>query len=166
MRAVALTLSALLLTTPAIAQDADLPVEACAAAVGTFLLSDATDTDEATTRSLFLLTNGGHAEFVDSGQWGGNGYAPFSDALGSWVCLSEAGENPQLRAVVLDFTFAEEGDQQIGRLDIEGTFDLDTGQLTLTALLSFFPLDGDPLTGPADDAEPFTVVGQKITAPQ
>ena len=166
MRAPLMALAALLLTTPAIAQDPELPVQACADAVGTFLLADAPEGGAITTRSLFLLTNGGHAMFVDSGQWGAGGYAPFSDALGSWVCLSEAGETPSFRAVVIDFTFPAEGEQQIGRLDIEATFDPDSGLLTLTALLSFFPLDGDPLAGPASDAEPFTITGRKITVPE
>ncbi len=164
MRVPAFLIATALLAAPAMAQDAELPVHACGAAIGTFLLSDAPDGGEITTRSLLLLTNGGHAEFVDSGQWGGDGYAPFSDALGSWVCLSAEGEDPHFRAVVLDFTFPDERAQQIGRLDIEGTLDLGTGALTVTALLSFFPIDGDPLAGPADDADPFTITGVKITA--
>lgn len=163
MRIPALLIASAILATPAMAQDAELPVHACGAAVGTFLLSDAPNGGEITTRSLLLLTNGGHAEFVDSGQWGGEDYAPFSDALGRWECLSAEGEDPRFRAVVLDFTFPDEGPQQIGRVDMEGTYDLATGELTVTALLSFFPLDGDPLAGPAENADPFTITGVKIT---
>lgn len=164
MRMAGLGFTALLLSTPAIAQPSDLPVEACAEAVGTFLLADMPG-EGIPDRTLFLLTNGGHAIFVNSGQWGSEDYAPFSDALGSWICLSEAGEPPAFRAVVIDFTAPAEGGQQVARVDIDGTLDAD-GTMTLSMRLSFFPLEGDPLAGPADDAEPFTIVGERVTVPE
>lgn len=161
----AMMLSALLLPAPAIAQDAELPVHACAAAVGTFLTGDASAGVETSSRSLIALTNGGHVMFVDSGQRGGPEYAAFSDGLGRWQCLSSQGEDPRLHAVLLDFTFPEDGDQEIGRVDFEGTVDPATGELTATATLSFFPLDSDPLTAEPSRSEQFTLSGRKIDVP-
>jgi hypothetical protein len=167
MRAPALMLSALpLLATSAMAEDTELPVHACAAAVGTFLLRDAPKGGDTLNRSLIALTNGGHVMFVDSGERGEHGYPPFSNGLGRWRCLSKQGENPRLRAIILDFTFPMEGKQEIARLDLQGTVDLTSGKLTATTTLSFFPLDSDPFSAqvPAG-AQQFTVTGQKIIVP-
>jgi hypothetical protein len=144
------------------AQDTELPGEPCSAAVGTFVLTDVRDDGEPGSRSLLMLTYGGNAEFVSAAQRGGDDYAPFSDALGQWACLSEEGENPRIRVVVLDFTFPDDGEQQMAHVDFEGTLDVDTGQLILAALLSFFPMYGDVLDGPAADADPYTTIGQKV----
>lgn len=162
MRKSAVMVSILLLATPAMAQESE-PLGACADAVGTFLLSDAHE-GEITSRTLFRLSSDGAATFVDSGQWGSDDYEPFSDALGSWVCLSGPGEALAFRAVVIDFTAPAEGGQTVARVDIDGTLDPDTGMMTLWAALSFFPFDGDPLVGPVEGADPFTLTGQRITA--
>jgi hypothetical protein len=163
MRALALLLSALLLSAPAMADDPELPVQACAAAVGTYVLRVAPKGEETRTRSLLALTNGGHVMFIDSGQRGEPGYAPFSDGLGRWRCLSEQGEKPRLRAIVLDFTFPVEGDQEIARVDLEGTFDPSSDTLKATATLFFLPLDSDPLSAAAPTSgDHFNVDGRKI----
>jgi hypothetical protein len=59
----------------------------------------------ADTIGTFLLRNvaeEGHVIFVDAGERDEAGFAPFSDGLGRWSCLSRQGEPPRLRAVILD----------------------------------------------------------------
>ncbi len=169
MRSLAILISSLLLVSPAMAEDPELPVQACAGAVGTFLTQDTQqggDGDPVIARSLIALTNGGHVIFVDSGERGEPGYAPFSDGLGRWRCLSKEGESPKLRAIILDFTLPIEGGREIARLDLEGTVDASSGTLTATATLSFYPLEGDPLTGGATgNGGQFVVIGHKVVAP-
>lgn len=162
MRIPALLLSVALLASPAIAQDAALPGEICPAAVGTFVLTDVREDGEPGSRSLLMLTYGGTAEYVSAAQNGDADYAPFSDALGQWTCLSEEGENPRIRVVVLDFTFPDAGEQQMARVDLEGTLERDIGRVIFSAKLSFFPMYGDVLDGPAADGDPYTTIGEKI----
>lgn len=165
MRTPVLFLSAFLLATPALAQEGGPAGDACADLVGTYLLTDRAGDGAINSRTLFRLSRDGAATFVDSGQWGTDYYAPFSDALGSWVCLSEAGEATSFRAVVIDFTAPAEGGQTIGRVDMEGTLDA-SGMMIVSALLSFFPLADDPLAGPAEDADPFAITGERIAVPE
>lgn len=166
MRVIAILVSALFVSAPALADDSELPVKACADAVGTFLFSDAPTGSTTTSRSLIALTNGGHVMFVDSGEAGEPGYAPFSDGLGRWRCLSQPGEDPRLRAVILDFTFAGQGKQQIARVDLDGTLDRNTGILTAIATLSFHPMSSNPVSG---DVRPggkrFNLTGHRIEVP-
>lgn len=167
MRAPALLLALLLLPAPALAQDSELPVHACAEAVGTFLLTETREDGTTLSRSLVALTNGGHIMFVGSDERGESGYAPFSDGLGRWRCLSSQGEAPKLRAIVLDFTLPGEGEQRIARVDLDGTVDPGDGTLSATASLSFFPLDADPLNdAPAAQGGQFVLTGRKLVAPR
>ena len=163
MRVPAFLIASAFLAAPAMAQDTELPGDICSAAVGTFVLTDVRDDGEPGARSLLMLTYGGTAEFISAAQKGDDDYAPFSDALGQWRCLSEEGGNPRIRVVVLDFTFPNEGEQDMARVDFEGTLDVESGELILTALLSFFPMYGGALDGPAADAESHTTIGEKVT---
>lgn len=167
MRALARLLAMLLLSSPALAEDAELPVKACADAVGTFLVTEAPEGGKTLSRSLIALTNGGHMMFIGSDEHGESGYAPFSDGLGRWRCLSKEGEDPRFRAILLDFTSPADGEQKIARVDLEGTLDPASGVLTATATLSFFPLDADPLdAAPEAQGRQFSVTGEKIKVPQ
>jgi hypothetical protein len=138
---------------PGGAQDAGLPLPNCFDAVGTYLTSNHTgdDTSLFISRSLLSITNDGHAFFTDSAEGGGPGYGPFTGGRGAWRCLSGESGETRFKAIILDFTFAAASNpnQQIGRLDIEGTVDTSTGKLTGRMDLSFAPLEGDPMN-PAD----------------
>ena len=153
----------------------DLPVHACAEAVGTYLTTDkATEPDSPTidSRSLIALTNGGHVMFIDSGEGGAKTFAPFTDALGRWTCLSQVGEAPRLKATALDFTLPvlTEGDaatQQIARVDFTATVDPASGVIEADAILAFVPLNADPYgDGATDGALEWQFSGYKIEVPE
>ena len=96
-------------TAGSIAAAQDVPLSTCFDAVGTYLTENVATTGGASTdmgRSLLSLTNGGHAFLIDSNERGIDEFAPFSDGLGAWRCLSEDAGTLQLRVTVLDFTFA------------------------------------------------------------
>jgi hypothetical protein len=99
------------------------------------------------SRSLISLTNGGHAFFTDSGEAGEPGFGPFSGGRGAWRCMSNENGVARFLATVLDFTFATPSipKQLIGRLDIDGSFDVSTAKLSGTMALYFVPIGGDPL---------------------
>jgi hypothetical protein len=166
MRAFARLLAMLLLPTPVLAEDSELPVHACADAVGTFLMKETLEDGTTLSRSLIALTNGGHIMFIGSDEQGESGYAPFSDGLGRWRCLSRQGETPMLSAIILDFTFPSGSEQRLARVDLEGTVDPINGTLNAKATLSFFPLDVDPLNSePSAQGGEFILVGHKIIVP-
>ena len=152
----------------ATAQEPSLPISDCLSLVGTYLTDDTDDTDTQTARSLISITNGGHAFFTDSGEQGSADFAPFGDARGAWRCISNDDGGVQFKAIVLDFTQTTPDfpNQQIGRLDITGTFDADNGRLSGTMALHFFPLDGDPL-GDIDSDPDFSgeYTAVRVTAP-
>ena len=158
---------AALLCAPVMADDAELPVKNCADAVGTFLMSERQTDGDAKSRSLMALTNGGHVMFIGSDEESETGYAPFADGLGRWRCLSKEGEKPKLRAVILNFTYPAEGDQKIGRIDLDGTVDPGSGVFKAKATLSFFPLDANPMKDkPEERGGKFDVTGRKVEAPK
>ena len=166
MRSIVALLASMMIATPAVA-DSELPVKACAEAVGTYLLTETTESGQKLSRSLLALTNGGHVMFIGSDQHGETNYTPFSDGLGRWTCLSKEGEKPYLRAIILDFTLPTSGAQSIARVDLQGSVDLSSDVLTARATLSFFPLDSDPIDAEATGGGgQFTFKGQKVYMPQ
>jgi len=131
------------------AQNAGLPLSKCLDAVGTYLSTNfAKDgSNKFISRSLISLTNGGHAFFTDSGEAGEPGFGPFSGGRGAWRCMSNENGVARFLATVLDFTFVTPSTrkQLIGRLDIDGSFDVSTAKLSGTMTLYFVPIGGDPL---------------------
>ncbi|MCP4329356.1 MAG: hypothetical protein GY791_13065 [Alphaproteobacteria bacterium] len=151
------------------AEDPELPVHHCAAAVGTYLATHyRTDGDEqeVASRALLALTNGGHVIRIDSGEAGEPGYSPFSDNLGRWRCLSKEGETPKLSGTFLNFTFPVGRPQQIARLDFTATYDAEIMVLEGRVGLSFVGLEEDPYD-PAIEREEtvFGLTAKKIVAP-
>lgn len=118
----------------------------CGAAVGTFLTENVLDNQgkAGTSRSLLVLTNGGHALRFDSDEDGAAmDSRPFGDSAGTWACQG-VDEDGMIRLTVttLDFTFAiAEGETgQIARIDAAGTFDPETETMELKGRLGFLPL--------------------------
>ena len=118
----------------------------CGAAVGTFLTSNMLDdgSKTGTSRSLLVLTNGGHALRFDSDEESAAvDNRPFGDSAGIWRC-DGVDENGTVRLTVttLDFTFPGAEDKaQIARIDAAGTFDPKTETMELKGKLGFLPLD-------------------------
>jgi len=135
--------------TSAGAQGPGLPLSKCFDAVGTYLTMNYAKDEggQFISRSLISLTNGGHAFFTDSGEAGEPGFGPFSGGRGAWRCLSNEKGVTRFVATVLDFTFITPSTpkQQIGRLDIGGSFDAAAEKLSGTMTLYLVPIDGDPL---------------------
>jgi hypothetical protein len=126
-----------------------LPTSECLALVGTYLTinTDGSGDDTSTARSLISITNGGHMFFTDSAEGGTSEFAPFTDARGAWRCMSNDDGVATFNAIVLDFTDVTPSfpDQQIGRLDVTGTFDESSETLSGTMALYLFPMEANPL---------------------
>ena len=146
----------------------------CGKAVGTFLTNNALDNDGRTgkSRSLLVLTNGGHALRFDSDEEGAAmDSRPFGDSAGTWRCDgTDSDGTVYLTAAMLDFTYpdAEGDDQQIARIELSGTYTPDTGTMELTGKLGFFPLSADAEKAGAMSASSTTVItmhGAKIELP-
>ena len=118
----------------------------CGAAVGTFLTENVLDNQgkAGTSRSLLVLTNGGHALRFDSDEQGAAmDDRPFGDSAGSWRCDGvDADGTVRLTITTLDFTFpiAEGETGQIARIDVTGTFDPNTETMALKGKLGFLPM--------------------------
>ena len=141
------------------------PLGDCAAAVGSWLT---TNPGKEPSRSLLSLTADGLVLFADSGQGGGQGFAPFTGSHGAWRCVAADAGGLKLSLTMLDFTLptVDWPNQQIGRLDIAATVDPAKGAMTGTMKLYLAELDDDPLVEAklAEDAEgDFTAV--RIVAP-
>ena len=146
----AIAIAATFLEAPgARAQGPGLPLSKCFDAVGTYLTTNYAKDEHGKfiSRSLISLTNGGHAFFTDSGEAGEPGFGPFSDGRGAWRCVSNQKGVTRFLATVLDFTFITPSapKQQIGRLDIDASFDAAAQKLSGTMTLYIVPFDGDPL---------------------
>lgn len=149
---------------------------ACSKAVGTFLTENALDNNgrTATSRSLLILTNGGHALRFDSDEGdAAMDRRPFGDSAGTWRCDSvDEDGTVHLTIAMLDFTFpdAEEGDGQIARIDATGTYAPDTQSMTLEGELGFLPLNADAQNADALSKAPNTIsvtlVGKRIDLPK
>ncbi len=165
----ACTLAALLALSPLSAQ-AEEPLSACFAAVGTFITENTVGAEQAGpvhSRSLLSFTNGGHAFRNDSDQDGGQMHLSFGDSRGVWRCDGAEGGKVKLSAVMLNFTYPgkDHGRRLIGRLDYNGTYDTADQTLRLSALLTFVPIDGDPLGPRPKEGIPVAIVGKKIEVP-
>ncbi|MCF3932136.1 hypothetical protein L1787_01745 [Acuticoccus sp. M5D2P5] len=154
--------------TPVAAQNVP---DACMPIVGTFLYlrPRAPDAIEPQVgRILLSLTDSGQAMMTDSAQGGvSERYQPFSEARGGWTCRVEGGDL-HLDAVLLDFTFptVEMPVQKLARVDITGVYDRDEATMKGDTLVSFFPLDADPLNGEAgENPMRYRFTGFKIVPP-
>lgn len=137
--------AAVLLPLPAFAE-----IEgACSKAVGTYLTKNALDNNgrTGTSRSLLVLTNGGHALRFDSDQTGAAmDSRPFGDSAGTWRCDGvDKDGTVHLTATTLDFAYPDaEGDAgQVARIDAAGTYDPETETMELKGMLGFLPLNAD-----------------------
>jgi hypothetical protein len=110
----------------------------CSQAVGTFLTKNALDNNgrSGTSRSVLVLTNGGHALRFDSDEDGAAMDShPFGDSAGIWRCDGvDTDGSVRLSATMLDFTFPDaEGEAgQIARIDVSGRFLPKTGTIAIT----------------------------------
>jgi len=168
----ALVSAAALLPIPATAEIAG----ACSEAVGTFLTMNTLDNNgrTGTSRSLMVLTNGGHALLFDSDQMGAAiDSRPFGDSAGTWRCDSvDKDGTVRLTATTLDFTYPDaEGDAgQIARIDATGAYDPKTEIMTLKGTLGFLPLNADAQSADAlskaSSTVAITFTGKRIDLPQ
>lgn len=148
---------------------------ACGKAVGTFLTSNALDNNgrTGTSRSLLVLTNGGHALRFDSDETSATmDTRPFGNSAGTWRCDGvDADGTVRLTVTTLDFTYADaEGDAgQIARIDATGTYAPETETLTLNAALAFLPMKSEAESADALAKAPskilITLTGRKIDLP-
>ncbi len=155
----AVCVSALVLPLPA---SAEIEGE-CSKAVGTFLTKNELDNNgrTGTSRSLLILTNGGHALRFDSDETAASmDTRPFGDSAGTWRC-DGIGDDGAVRLTLstLDFTFSNaEGDAgQIARIDATGTYAPETEIMTLEGELAFLPMDTD-----AERADALSKASSKI----
>jgi hypothetical protein len=142
----------------------------CSQLVGTYLTRNfAKGAEESpTSRSLMSFVEGGQVLFVDSGEGGEKGFAPFTDGTGAWRCVVEETGKTGARLIALDFTFVAQGDQkaQIGRLDIEVSYDETAKTISGTAVLYFLPLMSDPLSSAElGEGRHFKLTGVRVEAP-
>ena len=121
----------------------------CSKAVGTFLTTNTLDTFGRTgkSRSILVLTNGGHAIRFDSDEDGAAmDSRPFGDSAGTWRCDGvDKDGTVRLTAAMLDFSFpdAEGDDAQIARIDVSGTYTPKTDVMELTGKLGFLPIGAE-----------------------
>ena len=145
-------------------------LEKCGHLVGTYLTRNFAKGAEEnpTSRSLITFVGGGQVLFVDSGEGGERGFAPFTDGTGAWRCVVEETGQTGARLMVLDFTFVAPGEPkaQIGRLDIEVSYDRTAKTISGTAVLHILPLASDPLS-PAElgEGRHFKLTGVRLEAP-
>jgi hypothetical protein len=147
----------------------------CSQAVGTFLTKNALDNNgrSGTSRSVLVLTNGGHALRFDSDEDGAAMDShPFGDSAGIWRCDGvDTDGSVRLSATMLDFTFPDaEGEAgQIARIDVSGRFLPKTETMELTGKLGFLPMNSDAQKADALSQAPGTIAitlrGARIELP-
>ncbi len=148
----------------------------CSKAVGTFLTKNDLDNKgrAGTSRSLLVLTNGGHALRFDSDQRAATlDSRSFGDSAGTWRCdgINDDG-TVRLTVSTLDFTYPNaEGDPgQIARIDATGTYSPATETMKLDAKLAFLPMDSDAqeASALAEAASTISVrfTGQRVKLPK
>ncbi|ODS00356.1 hypothetical protein AUC68_00865 [Methyloceanibacter methanicus] len=148
----------------------------CSKAVGTYLTKNDLDNNgrTGTSRSLLVLTNGGHALLFDSDQAGAAmDSRPFGDSAGTWRCDGvDTDGTVRLTAATLDFAYPDaEGDAgQLARIDATGTYDPETETMELTGTLGFLPLNADAQSADALSKAPSTIAvsltGRRIELPE
>jgi hypothetical protein len=127
----------------------------CSQAVGTFLTTN--KLGNATSRSLLVLTNDGHALRFDSDETiAATDRRAFGDSAGTWRCDGvEYDGTVRITAVMLDFTYpgsnGEKG--QIVRVDLSGRYDPTTSILELEGNLDFLPMHTDAEKAAASSTE-------------
>src|SRR5512143_1254279 len=128
------------------ARSAAAEAGACHDLVGTYLTKNFAkgESGSFTSRSLISLSGSNQASFTDSGEGGEKGFGPFTDGRGSWRCI----EADKAHAITLDFTTptAEAPKAEIGRLDLDLTYDVASKTIKGAATLRLVPLGSDPLT--------------------
>jgi len=149
---------------------------ACSNAVGTFLTRNGLDNKDrsGSSRSLLVLTNGGHALRFDSDEMSAvMDSRPFGDSAGTWRCDGVDDDGTvRLTVSTLDFTYANaEGEPgQIARIDATGTYAPKTETLSLKGSLGFLSLDADAQRADALTKAPETISvefnGQRIDIPK
>jgi hypothetical protein len=144
---------------------------ACKELAGTYLTKNSAKggrSENFTSRSVISIGRSGLMLFTDSGEGGEAGFAPFTDARGTWRCISEDASAPKVRATTLDFTVptADNPHAQIGRLDFEIGYDAENKTIKGSATLYLIPLGDDPLVpGELEEGRQFEIVGQRVEAP-
>ncbi len=139
---------------------------ACRELAGTYLTRNSAE-GGFTSRSLLSFDRGGLVFISDSGEGGETDYAPFSAGQGAWSCATSDGDAAKAHAVLLDFTFPKAGEAgaQIGRLDLDLSYDSATKGIAGTGTLTLVPLDGDPLKGGTGGGRQFKIEGTRVEAP-
>jgi hypothetical protein len=148
----------------------------CSKAVGTFLTKNDLDNNgrAGTSRSLLVLTNGGHALRVDSDQKAATmDFRSFGDSVGAWRCDGVDDDGTiRLTVSTLDFTYpnAEVYPGQIGRIDATGTYKPTTGTMVLDGKLAFLSMGSDAQEANALSKASSTIsvkfTGQRIDLPK
>ena len=155
---------------PAMAQEGGVALSDCGALVGVYVTRNYNKhpgPKRVVSRSLLTFAADGAVAFDDSAEGGGPGYAPFSGGQGAWTCVSAEDGTLHFKAVILDFTLASIHwpEPRIGRVDIDGVYDISAAAMTGTATLSFAPFDADPLdTGSLQDSATGPFDAMRITA--
>lgn len=149
---------------------------ACGKAVGTFLTTNELENNGriGTSRSLLVLTNGGHALRFDSDETSAAmDTRPFGNSAGTWRCEGVDDDGTvRLTVTTLDFTYANaEGDTgQIARIDASGTYAPETETMSLEAALAFLPLNAEAQSADALSAATgkvlITLTGKRIDLPK
>lgn len=135
----------------------------CSQVVGTFLTENALQKGggNGTSRSLLVLTNGGHALRFDSDETGATmDQRPFGDSAGTWRCDGVDDDGTvRLTASMLDFTYpGSDGEQgQIARIDLSGSYIPTSQTMELKGKLGFLPM-----TASAQDADALSEAPESI----
>ena len=111
------------------------------------------------SRSVITLHADHTVTVIDSGQEGGQVFAPFSGQQGTWATSPSGGV--VARTINWVFPFATEGS---ARLDYKFTT-VNTNQVSGTITLTFFPPNGNPLDGGGTVAGTFNFTGTRVTVP-
>ena len=148
----------------------------CAQAVGTFLTTNELQNKgkKGTSRSLLVLTNGGHVLRSDSDETTATmDHRAFGDSAGRWRCDGVADDGSiRMTMVMLNFTYPEKQTEigQIARIDLSGRYVPKTQTLEMKGELGFVPMsdtahDGAPLAKKATDLITISVHANKIKVP-
>ena len=155
---------------PAAAQDAGVALSECRDLAGVYLSANYNKRPgpkKVVSRSLLTFGADGAVGFDNSAAGGGEAFAPFSGGQGAWRCVSAERGAIRFRATVLDFTLTTPDwpTQRIGRLDIDGGYDVEAKAMSGQMTLSFVPFDADPLDlASQQDAATGPFIAIRITA--